>query len=281
LKSSAIPIVSLCILLGASNARAATLGFDIILDYNNTPTPTQAAAFSAAEAMWESIISGYQIDDINNTNVTITVNLSNIDGVGGTLGSAGPTFAKTNFAGTAITLDFVYASAGVMTFDTSDTDGLEADGSFNGVILHEMGHVLGIGTLWSSSGVGFAGRQELYVAGSGQYTGQFGLSAYNDEFGQVGAFVPVELGGGAGTAGGHWNENDGGGLNTGIVSRFTGQDFRHELMTGWLDSALFISSLTTQSMKDLGYVVYTAVPEVSTVFLSLFGCAALLRRKRG
>jgi hypothetical protein len=164
-----------------------------------------------------------------------------------------------------------------MTFDTSDTGALEANGSFGGVILHEMGHVLGIGTLWSSSAVGFAGRQELYVAGSGQYTGQFGLSAYNDEFGQVGAFVPVELGGGSGTADVHWNEVDGGAGATGIVSKYNGNDFRDELMTGWLNSPLFISNLTIEGMRDLGY---TVIPEPATGMLLTLAFSPLLFRKR-
>lgn len=264
-------------LIGVSGSHAATVGFDIVLNYTNAPTPSQAAAFASAEATWEGIISGYQIDDIDNTSVTITVNLGNIDGTGGILGSAGPETAKLNAAETAVTSNFLYTSSGSMTFDTSDTANLELNGSFGGVILHEMGHVLGIGTLWSSSNVGFPGRQELYVVGSGQYTGQFGLSAYNNEFGQAGAFVPVELGGGGGTANGHWNEVDGGAGNTGIVSQYTGQDFKYELMTGWLNAPLFISSLTVEGMRDLGY---TLVPEPTLGFLLALGCIPLFYRKR-
>ncbi len=270
-----------CLLLAlfsaATSSNAATLGFDIILNYINAPTVSQQAAFEAAEATWESIITGYQIDDIDNTNVTIDVNLSNIDGPGGTLGSAGPDTAKFNAANSAVTSTFLYTSTGSMTFDTSDTGALEMAGSFNSVILHEMGHVLGIGTLWSSSRVGIAGRQELYTNNSGQYTGAFGLAAYNSEFDQTGSFVPVELGGGGGTANGHWNEVDGGAGATGIVSNITGQDFRDELMTGWLNSPLFISSLTTESMRDLGY---TVVPEPTSGLLVLLGCLPLLRRNR-
>ena len=36
-----------------------------------------------------------------------------------------------------------------MSFDTADLARMEADGSLTDVILHEMGHVLGFGTLWS------------------------------------------------------------------------------------------------------------------------------------
>jgi hypothetical protein len=245
--------------------------FTINLNYINPPTISQQAAFESSKTTWEGIITGYQQGTL--TGITINVNLDNIDGVGGTLGSAGPTNG-------AFTTNFLYATAGSMTFDTSDTAELETSGVFDDVILHEMGHVLGIGTLWSASAVtggNIVGRQELYVDGSGQYTGAFGLAAYNSEFGQSGSFVPVELGGGPGTADGHWNEVDGGAGNTGIISNITGKDFKDELMTGWLNADPFISTLTTESMRDLGY---TVVPEPTSALLLGFGCFALIRRKR-
>ena len=83
-----------------------TAGFDINLVYINAPTPGEAAAFASAEATWENIITGYQIDDIFNTTVTINVFLNPIDGPGGILGSAGPTHAKLNAAQTAVTSTF-------------------------------------------------------------------------------------------------------------------------------------------------------------------------------
>jgi hypothetical protein len=258
---------------GAAAPRPASGGlgtsdFDIDLVYFNAPTPGEAAAFSAAEAKWESLITGYQIADIFSTTVTINVFLNPIDGAGGILGSAGPTFAKLNAAQNAVTPNFLYTDEGDMEFDTADTEALVGLGLFDEVILHEMGHVLGIGILWSSSSVGFPGRQEHYVFNSGQYTGPAGLAAYNDEFGQAGAFVPVELGGGAGTRNAHWNEVNGGGAPTGISSNMEAgpfNDMAFELMTGWLNPPqAFLSSLTSQSMIDLGY---TVVPEPSTRLL--------------
>ncbi len=255
----------------------ATAGFDIILSYVNAPTASQAAAFSAAELAWESRIVGY-LDTLANNTITIDVNLSNIDGPGGILGSAGPTFAKVGSEA-----NFLYASAGSMTFDTSDTAGLETAGTFGAVIEHEMGHVLGLGTLWSSSGVGIPGYQELYVDGSGEYTGAAALAQWQTEFGQTGAtFIPVELGGGPGTANGHWNEVDGGAGLTGITQAGTGNDMRDELMTGWLNSPAFISNMTIAQFEDLGYqVVYpSAVPEPSSLLLSALGFSLLLTRKK-
>lgn len=269
--------------LGAADVQSAsspnlTLGFNINLNFINAPNATEAAAFASAEAIWESTLAGYQIDDIFSTTVTIDVNLTAIDGVGGTLGSAGPQTVKLNAAQTNVTPTFLYTETGAMTFDTADLPGL--GGTLNDVILHEMGHVLGVGTLWSSSGVGIGGRQELYVANSGEYTGGAGLAAYNAEFSQVGAFVPVELGGGAGTANGHWNEVDNGAGLTGITSNIQAgpdNDIRNELMTGWLNGPTFMSTLTSEGMVDLGYAV---VPEPSIPLIGSMGFGLLILNRR-
>ena len=67
----------------------------------------------------------------------ITSTLQEIDGVGGTLGSAGP---ESVWSGcTSISIE------GNIRFDMADIADLEADGSFEGVVLHEMGHVIGVG----------------------------------------------------------------------------------------------------------------------------------------
>ena len=63
--------------------------------------------------------------------------------------------------------------------------------------------------------------------------------------------VPIETQGGAGTARAHWSE----------------AVFDSEMMTGWLDTAPKggmvadpLSTITTASLKDLGYVVATRPP---------------------
>jgi hypothetical protein len=40
-----------------------------------------------------------------------------------------------------------------MQFDTADLASMQANGTLNDVITHEMGHVLGIGTIWTAKGV--------------------------------------------------------------------------------------------------------------------------------
>jgi hypothetical protein len=230
--------------------------------------PSQQAVFNAAKATWESLITGWK-DTVGISSVSITVNLENIDGPGNILGSAGPDTG-------IITPNYLYTTSGSMTFDTSDIPGLGA--AFGDVVLHEMGHVLGIGTLWSASfatGGFVTGRQEVYVNNSGQYTGAYGLAAYNAEFGQSGAFIPVELGGGPGTANGHWNEVDGGAGLTGIVG--PQGDFRNELMTGWLNAPSYISNTTVQSLQDIGFNV---IPEPAPFALVALGGLLMVRRRR-
>ena len=60
-----------------------------------------------------------------------------IDGFGEVVGFAGPTVVWDDCP--TVSLE------GAMTFDIADVDNLEDLGIFEGVILHEMGHVIGIG----------------------------------------------------------------------------------------------------------------------------------------
>lgn len=249
--------------------------FDIFLDFSGStvaPTADELAAFSAAEAEWESRIVDLKEDPGDKT-LDISIDLDNIDGVGGTLGSAGPTAVKWVTGG-----DYLYAGLGTITLDTSDTANMASNGTLNDVILHEMAHVIGFGTLWSSSGVGFSGYQELYVSGSGQYTGAAALAAYQQEFvGQESAtYVPVELEGGAGTADGHWNEGYGGAA-TGILDHF-GRDMNLMLMSGWANPGSFISATTMGQWEDLGYII-VAIPEPSTLLMIGLSFFLFVRRR--
>jgi hypothetical protein len=132
-----------------------------------------------------------------------------------------------------------------------------------------MAHVLGFGTLWSHNGV--------YTAGTGVYTGAYATAVWQTEFNQAGQ-PSVELGGGVGTADGHWNEVDGGGGPTGIVDGL-GRDMRDELMTGWLNPPnYFISDMTVASFRDIGFV--TAVPEPATWALAALGLGAIGVQRR-
>ena len=228
--------------------------FTIDVNFGGGLTLSQQGVFSTAANTWMGLLPEYQ-PGINITSLSIAASGVDIDGANGVLGQAGPS-DFTSQGG------YFLATEGIMQFDIADLAAMETNGSLLNVILHEMAHVMGLGTLW--------GDNSVYTNdGLGRYTGAHGLTAYRSEFNQPGAaFVPVELGGGPGTANGHWNEVDGGGSATGIVS--AQGDMRNELMTGWLNSPAYISKLTIESFRDIGYLPassVTPVPEPGTFVL--------------
>ena len=239
----ALSAVFLTLFLGSGAARANTLDINVI--FGGGLTPSQQAIFGEAETVWEGFLGGYQ-SGISIASLDINAAGVAIDGVGGTLGRAGPTWGV--FQG-----GYYLSTVGLMEFDSADLSWLESNGSLLDVIVHEMAHVIGFGTLWEWNGV--------YVSDSGQYTGAAGLAAYRAEFDPLAAFVPVELHGGPGTANGHWDEDWAGGSNA--------------LMTGYLGSGNFISDTTVQSFVDIGYV-----PEPSTAVLVGLGLACLGAQRR-
>lgn len=138
----------------------------------------------------------------------------------------------------------------MMQFDSADLDYMINQGILADVILHEMGHVLGFGTIWGAS---YAGLNTTF----GQYTGANALAEYRQMSGNTAAtYVPLETGGGAGTANSHWSESV----------------FGAELMTGYASGSMPLSRLTVAAMKDLGYVVdYSAAESYTLGSTSLMG----------
>lgn len=241
------------------NTSAEASSFGISFNFSGL-TSAQQSYFSAAANFWDAIITGYndKITDTRISGVSISASGSSIDGIGGVLGSAGPQTAWNSLGSGG----YVLTRTGSMQFDTADINNMIGNGTFTSVIEHEMAHVLGFGTLWTDN--------NLYIADSGKYTGNYGLAAYKSEFSQASAaYVPVELEGSAGTANGHWNEMLNGSGDTGIKDS-QGRDMKNELMTGWLNAPTFLSTTTVQSFRDLGY---TVVPLPASVWL--FGSALL------
>jgi hypothetical protein len=140
---------------------------------------------------------------------------------------------------------------GAMIFDTADVAMLESAGLFDEVILHEMGHVLGYGTIWSLQGL------LVGPAGSGgtdpHFIGANAVAAF-DRIGGTsytgGVKVPVEGMGGPGTADAHWRE----------------AVFGNELMTGFINSGVAnpLSVVTVASQGDEGYLVNYAAADLYT-----------------
>jgi len=243
---------------------------DITLAFTgNGISPSQALAFQTAETFWENALSGYQ-PGVLIPGPTIFARGVFIDGPGGAIGQGAPS-TTVQQAGYQLT------ASGIMEFDVDDLGFLESNNYLVNVLKHEMAHVLGFGFYWSQG--------NLYASGSGQYIGARGLAEYRNEFlGQSSAaFVPVELGGGGGTADFHWDEVDQGAGPTGRVTT-DGFDMRDELMTGWLNTLRpqFVSRTTLGQFEDIGFVAnFAAVPEPSSLGLGLIAMiAGCFRRKR-
>ncbi|MBT8044522.1 MAG: PEP-CTERM sorting domain-containing protein [Verrucomicrobiae bacterium] len=289
-------------------ALPASAQFDITINYvdigagginNSGITATQQIIFNDAVNTWESYITGYQPSVTGLTGITIDASGPAIDGAFNVLGSAGPTGGTFNGG-------YVLTTTGKMEFDSADLSRLENDGELDEVILHEMGHVLGIGTWWNAfENNGFG--QDLYTNGTGQYTGANALAQYQTNVDPTATFIPVELDGGGGTANGHWNEsldnfrteNVAGNVGdpdpgdgapaltiTNVNSPQFGNSLDDELMTGVLSPNTYISNITLGSFEDLGYTVQyiedvDPVPEPSSsALLAVVSMGLLLRRKR-
>lgn len=260
---SARPLLGLALL--AFSGATQAVPFNINLTLGSLLTVSQQTVFANAEHYWESVITGY-LPGLGIASLNIDADGENIDGLYGVLGYAGPTFGIYQGG-------YLLATDGIMRFDTADLSFMETNGSLFDVILHEMAHVVGIGTLWGYNG--------LYVDGSGQYTGANALAAYQLEYDPAATFVPVELGGGSGTANGHWNEVDGGSGSTGLVGLLSGEasfglDMKNELMTGWLNTPTYVSCTTRGGLVDLGYQTQACVANVSTSSIPEPGNLALL-----
>jgi hypothetical protein len=257
--------------------------YNIDIQYQGPP-PSAAAmtAMDAAVAKWESIVyrhvgppvsipdggndcgAGEPAGTIIANDLVILARFDSIDGPGQVLGQAGPCYIRN---GNSLTV------VGVMVFDSADIATLVTNNQLNLVILHEMGHVLGFGTLWSISPISCLALasnppgtiQDTYFScakarlafdslGGTTYTGGGSSPPRGNK-------VPVENCGtspyispacGGGTVNGHWRE---------VV-------LVNELMTGYLNAGsnpLSIASIAAQG--DIGYTVnYGAADAYTHIF---------------
>ncbi|MGP4003479.1 leishmanolysin-related zinc metalloendopeptidase [Streptomyces sp. 8N706] len=220
----------------AEELAATTSPFTIEVQFLGGLTSGQEQAFVRAADRWTGIIvgdlptvvlGGEVIDDI-----LILAQGVPIDGTGKVLGQAGPTHLRPASGNSSALLPV----RGIMSFDTADLARMEADDTLNDVITHEMGHVLGIGTLWERKGLLKDPRSSNphFVGGAAM-----------EEHGQLLGVprpvpVPVENTGGPGTADAHWRE----------------AVLRDELMSGFIGApGNPLSRLTAASLGDLGYQV--------------------------
>ena len=168
-----------------------------------------------------------------------------IDGTGGVLGSAGPCLVRSEAQNSLTAL-------GVMRFDEADVASLQSSGRLSVVVLHELMHVLGFGTIWvensllsgdSTADARFLGPRARVACANAHGGGA-----------NCATNVPVHSADGTGSAYSHWRE-----------SLFTS-----ELMTPFLTGgATPLSLMTVESLGDLGYTVSSVHTNAFTVSGSL------------
>ncbi|MDB2686920.1 PEP-CTERM sorting domain-containing protein [Mariniblastus sp.] len=261
----------------ACSTLSAQVDFDIVINYSGDAE--FQPFFNNAEAVWESILTGRVDGQEGGTTfgtLEIDASIQSIDGPGNQIGAAG----VTRFADDG---SFIVATNALMRFDSADIDRLAGAGSFQDVILHEMGHALGVGgtSLWQRNG--------LYALGTGRYRGENAIREYQREFDLDATSVPVQVGLRAGSDDNHWSQDADQTVIDPLSPNF-GQSFSDELMTSNLSPNAFISNTTGGQFQDLGFVVdfdairatsTSAVPEPSS-FAILAGVALLgvIRRRR-
>lgn len=239
--------------------------YAITLCFVTSMTAAQRSAFEDAAARWGSLITG----DLSDTPVSIgrglcgpsspSVNMTiddlvifariePIDGVNGILGSAGPCVIRNSNHLTLL---------GLMRFDIADVATLEANNQLRTVIQHEMGHVIGIGSLWPTFGLLKNASTVGGPALDTYFAGPNAIEAFNSIGGSTytgGQKVPVENMFGQGTINGHWRES--------VLA--------NELMTGFLNSGSNpLSVVTVRSLADLGYTVNASGADPFQLTLSL------------
>ena len=228
--------------------------FDVRIVHTPTSQIDEEAksAFARAEARWEAAIGGNLspvratsdamkacapdvdhpparlVDDLD-----IYVTVEEIDGPGSILAFAGPCYVRQSNG-----LPF----AGIMVFDAADVDQLVEHQSFERTVLHEMGHVLGFGTVWQAKGLL---RNPADASSEGidtHFVGERAVARFDQAGGAEypGAKVPVEHLGGPGTRNTHWRESV----------------FGPELLTGIFDAGVPnpLSEVTIAALEDVGYL---------------------------
>ena len=232
--------------IGGGNTNPAT-AYNITIRYvGGEATARQKLAVERAVARWETVIASDEPDisgdvDANACfagqpaftqridDIVIFVQFDEIDGAGKILGEAGPCFIR-NDDGLPI--------VGHLELDQADLQAMEARGTLDAVVLHEMGHIIGIGTLWSMSNlISDAGGADP------RFTGGQAISAYHS-LGGLDQFIPLEDSGEDGTRDGHWRESV----------------FGNELMTGFISGPTNpMSTMTVASLRDMGYNANTSL----------------------
>jgi hypothetical protein len=219
--------------------------FNIKINFSGSWTAEQQAVVKWAADFYSQLITADVHDDVDlNGNlvddIVITVSTGRIDGNGNPL--TGNTLAQTSniVVRDPGTVDAWLPLTASIKLDSTDLKSASLSGTWDAIILHEMGHALGfVGGLFSQLGL---------TDGAGHFTGAHAVAAY-------GGLVPLEDTGGSGTAGSHWDE---------ATFAPNGQLMSNELMTGFFvpGETTLLSDTTVGALADLGYHVQD--PSVGT-----------------
>jgi hypothetical protein len=223
-------------------------------------TPRIRDAFAKGIVRWRDIIVG----DIGTTrldmaagecqswlpairesvnDLVVYVRVTSIDGTARVVARASPCYVNS---------DNRLPIMGFVELDSSDVDDLVQRDVLDDVVLHELGHVLGIGTLWNFR------RTLLSDVGTDDpfFTGSAARSAFMQVGGALysGFTVPVENIGPAGTRDVHWRASV----------------FGRELMQGVaIPGGMPLSRVTVASLGDLGYTIAMNKADPFSLFAAL------------
>lgn len=248
------------------NATAVATSFDIYVRWVGTvPSVAIQTAVMRAATKWRSIVlsnsgtSRLQLNagecgrswmpavDTVVSNLVLYARIATIDGPLNQLGNANACLLHQTTGLPAM---------GTMEFDLDDLSNPALATIMDNVVTHEMGHSLGVGSMWNFRGLltdagtadpifnGPRARTEFLAIGGAAYTGRL---------------VPVENTGGAGTRDLHWRKTV----------------FGNELMTGSIgNGGAPLSRVTVGSLADLGYTVTNAGADNFTFTAFLLGPGA-------
>jgi len=230
-------------------------GFQIDISFSGTVSDKTKVAAREAADKWQSIITGDLPSVVVNgefiDDFKLVVKEQAVDGTNGILAYASPTrqygtdpnqyiiqkraSGNTSYGGTAVV-------------DLAD----RTNSQIKDILVHELGHALGIGPFWSLEYIRSTfkplGLVKNLSTDQPLYIGANALAEYRKLVpGAVG--VPLESGGGAGTRAAHWSES--------VLG--------NELMTGYLSDTMPLSRITVGALQDLGYSVDYAKADAYTL----------------
>ncbi len=239
--------------------REGSYAIDLIM--TDRPGGVVEAAFDDAVEYWESILANTELPDVPVgsgvalgcqgvtsdqsleviDDLAIVASVGEVDGQGGVLGWA---------ALCAIREESHLPLIGALRFDSEDLEVLRESDAMEEVILHEIGHLLGFGSVWDEQGLLINPSLPDSLGTDTHFRGPLAIAAFDEAGGDIytgGARVPVENYAGRGSGDAHWRESV----------------FDHELMTPRLNLGVPnpLSATTVQSLADMGYTVDARLAE--------------------